>query len=127
MYLSDCSAALRWSSVLKLVGIGHLVDDRHDLAGVGAPGDLRSDVGGVVDFHAVVLRAGVGGELPPALDGGVEIFSLGGEFAPFDVFEGGFVGGDHARPAPASIDMLQTVIRCSIEKLRMTGPVYSIT
>lgn len=29
--------------------------------------------------------------------------------------------------APASIDMLQTVIRSSMDKLRMTSPVYSKT
>ncbi len=127
MYFSDCSAALRLVVGLVSFGIGNLVDDRHDLAGVGAPGDLRSDVGGVVDFHAVVLRPDVGGQLPPALDGRIELFPLGSEFAPFDIFECRFIRRDHARPRPASIDMLQTVIRCSMEKPRMTGPVYSIT
>ena len=37
-----------------------------------------------------------------------------GERSAAKIFKGLFVGGDHARPAPASIVMLQTVIRSSI-------------
>ena len=45
--------------------------------------------------------------------------------AAFEVAERGGVRRDHARPAPASIDILQTVIRSSMLRLRTTGPVYS--
>jgi len=47
--------------------------------------------------------------------------------AALKVVEGGLVRGDHARAAPASIDMLQTVIRASIESARIAAPLNSIT
>ena len=120
------AAALRSIVGAELGRIGHALDDRHDLAGIGAPGDLRRDVGGVVDFDAVVFRAGIAGQLLPARDGGVEIFSLGANSRPCTYSNVVSSGAIMPARAPASIDMLQTVIRSSIEKPRITLPVYSM-
>ena len=69
------ATVLRSVSIGEFGRVGHLAADRRDLAGIGAPGDLRRDVGGVEDLDAVVLRAGIGGQLLPAGDGGVEILA----------------------------------------------------
>ena len=45
---------------------------------------------------------------------------------PFEVGERVLVGGDHARAGPASIYMLQTVIRPSIERVSTARPRYSM-
>src|SRR6202034_829496 len=89
---------------VELLGRGHLVGDGADHAGGGAPGDLGGDGGGIDRDLAVELAALLGGELAPALDGGVEIGTLrrtgtwrAGLFGVVEPRERGLVGGDHAR------------------------------
>ena len=53
---SKAAAAAFWSvGSAKLGRIGHFAADVGHLAGIGAPGDLRLDVGGVEDLDAIVI------------------------------------------------------------------------
>src|SRR5882724_2125107 len=63
--------------VAKGGGVWHFGGDGSDLAGIGAPGNLRRDVGGFEDERFVVLGAGIGGKLTPAGDCFVEFGTLG--------------------------------------------------
>ena len=63
MYSSALGGRLAVGRVGEVGRVGHLAGDRRDLAGVGAPGDLRRDVGGVEHERLVVLGAGVGRQL----------------------------------------------------------------
>ena len=78
----------------------------------------------VEDFGAVERGAGVGRQPPPSLDGRVKI--LGRERPAAQIVERRLVGRDQPRPAPASIDMLQTVIRSSMLRRRIASPAYSM-
>ena len=75
-------------------------------------------------IHAVEGRRVFGPKRLPVGDGGVEGLALGGEgpVARGDVLDRGVVGPDQPGAAPASIDMLQTVIRPSIESAAIAGP-----
>ena len=76
---------------------------RQALAGVGTPGDERSQ-GGAIDVHdGVELRVVVGAQGLPVLHGCVPVLALRRVRAAFEVIEGGLVGGDHAR-AGAGLD-----------------------
>ena len=59
--------------VFKSDGSGTLAPMLRDLAGVGAPGDLRFDVLALVDVGQVVLGTRVGRQLFPTLDRGFKI------------------------------------------------------
>src|SRR6201999_4382926 len=82
--------------ILEIVRVGDAAVDAGDHAGVGAPGDLRGEFGGVEFDGEVVSGACVGFEFAPARDGGFEIFSARNERAAFEIGEGGVVWGDHA-------------------------------
>ena len=100
---------------------------RHALAGVGAPGDEGLDVSGLEDDLGVEDGVLVGGQGGPVFDSAIPVFALGGVGAALDVVEGRLVGGDHAGAGTASIDMLQIVMRPSMESSRMAWPRYSRT
>ena len=68
------------------------------MPGVGAVGDHRLQGGGVDGDGLLVDRAVVGGEGPPALDGGVEVGALRGVRPTGHVLEGRVVGGDEPGP-----------------------------
>ena len=66
MYSSACAADLRSVSSANSAGSGTRVGDRHHLAGIRAPRDLRRDVGRLERLHDVVARTGIGRELLPS-------------------------------------------------------------
>ena len=104
--------------------VGHAAADVDDLARIGSPSDLRPHVGRVEDRHPVVSSLGITRQSTPTLHGGVEV---GRCILPApQIGEGGFVGGDQPGPAPASIVMLQTVMRPSMLSARIASPVYSM-
>ena len=80
------------------VGNGR-VEPRH-LGRVGSPGHV-GEQRGPIDVHLFVEGGAlVGGQLLPGLDCLVPCRTLGGVVAPFDVGQGGLVGGDHAGACP---------------------------
>src|SRR6202008_3817938 len=72
-----------------------------DHAGIGAPGDLRSDVTGVQLYGHVEFCAVVAAQLLPAVDRLLKRFAARNERTAFEIGEGGFVGRDHAGTRPA--------------------------
>ena len=126
MYPSAFSSAARCEASATAAGIGHATRDRHPHARVRAVGHHRLERVAVDDDRAVVGRARVAGETPPRGHGGLPGRALRRERPAVEVLEGRLVRARPARPGlPPSIDMLQTVIRSSIERARMAGPVYS--
>ena len=80
------------------VGVGDRLVDADDLAGVGAPGDVGAQLGGV--DHDLLVEGGavVGGQRAPGVEGGLPGLALGGVGPALEVGEGGVVGGDQPRP-----------------------------
>ena len=89
--------------IFEVVRIGNARGDAGDHAGVGAPGDLRSDLLGLEFDSHVELGAVVGGEKLPAVDGLLKGFAAGNEGAAFEIGKSGVVGRDHPG-AGASFD-----------------------
>ena len=85
--------------VALALGLGHGAGDVGDHRRVGAPADLRRQLGGVDHHLAVELGAVLGVELAPAGDGGVEV--LGRRLAAPDPLERRVVGRDHPGAAAA--------------------------
>ena len=102
--------------------------DRHAHARVGAVGDHRFERVAVDDDRPVVGRAVVAGQLAPARrrprPRPLPAARTGGPSRYSNVVSSGAMSPARA---PPSIDMLQTVIRSSIERARMASPVYSKT
>jgi len=81
-----------------------------------------------VERDALVrTRAVVGATFQPALGGPIEVRAGGDEAPPAQVLDGLGVRRDHPARAPASIDMLLTVIRSSTESASIAAPQYSMT
>ena len=78
--------------VAETARIGHLAADARHLPGIGSPGDLRFNVGGVKPLHAVVVGARIAHQLLPLLDRRVKI--LGNERASAEIVERLLVRGD---------------------------------
>ena len=108
--------------------VRHRGTDRQTLARVGAPGDVGRQRGGVEVYLAVEDGAVVGAQRRPVLDGGVPVGALrvraGG---PGGSRTSSASGAISPALAPASIDMLQIVIRASIDSASMALPRYSMT
>ncbi len=122
------AAASRWPGSAKLVGVGHDVVDRDDLARVRAPADTCGrERGGVEDDLLVEGGAVVGDErrasrrAPAPTPSPVGAWRRPSRYA--NVVSSGAIS---PALAPASIDMLQTVMRPSIERARMAEPRYSM-
>ena len=93
-------------------------------ARVRAPGHLGHERGGIDPDVTLERRGIVGAQALPGRDGRLERPSLGGErpVAGGEVLERGVVRRDQSGRAPASIDMLQTVIRPSMDRAEIAGP-----
>src|SRR2546425_456974 len=82
--------------ILEVVRIGDARGDAGNHAGIGAPGDLGSDLLGVeLDGH-VEFRAVVTLELLPTRDSFLERFTARDKWAAFEIRESGFIGRNHA-------------------------------
>ncbi len=90
-------------SVFVRSRVGDVGRKRRALAGVGAPGDERRQLGGLDDDLGVELGVRVRLQGLPVRDGRVPVLALGGVRAALEVGERGLVGGDHAR-AGAGLD-----------------------
>ena len=111
-----------------LGGVGHAaVDRQRPSRGLVPQVTCGAIVAGVERDLAVELRAGVGGQRAPVGQRLLPRRALGRERPALDVGEGGVVRRDRPARAPASIAMLQTVMRPSIDSARMAAPAYSIT
>ncbi len=91
---------------------------------VRAPGDLGNQCGRV-DLHmGIKARVVLGVERLPVGDGGFQVSALRCErpMAAGNVLDRGVIRSDQTGAVPASIDMLQTVMRPSIDKAEITGP-----
>jgi hypothetical protein len=82
--------------IFEVVGIGNASGYAADHSGIGAPGDLRSDLFGLQFYGDVEFCAFVAGKLLPAGDRFVKFFAAGNECAAFEIFERGFVWRDHS-------------------------------
>ena len=81
-----------------------------------------------IDDVLVVRRARVGGERAPVLDRALPRLALRRVLlAPSRYANVVSSGAIIPARAPHSIDMLQTVMRCSIESARIASPAYSTT
>ena len=80
----------------KVGRLGNAGRDRGDLARIGAPADLRRDVGAVEHERLVVFRAGVGRQRAPAGDRFVEFCTLRRVGSTAEVVVGRVVGCDEA-------------------------------
>src|SRR6266436_4472334 len=82
--------------ILEVVRIRYTRGHARHHAGIRAPGDLRSDLLGVeLDGH-VKLRAVVGLQLLPALDGFLKRFATRDKRPAFEVSKSGLIRRDHA-------------------------------
>ena len=81
--------------------VGHRTGDRRHLGGIGAPGDMGRDGGGVE--HDLLVEGGslVGGQRAPVGHGGIPVVALGRMVRAADVVERDLVGGDQAGPGAA--------------------------
>ena len=91
-----CSSGSRMAS-----GSGTRPVTLRDHAGIRAPSHLRRQARGV-EFHGVVVvRAGIGGERLPVLDGLLKFLAARHEWPAFQVCKRGLVRRDHARARAA--------------------------
>src|SRR6266478_1668042 len=89
--------------ILEIVRVGNAGGGAGDHAGIGAPGDLRSNLLGLqLDLH-VQVGAAIALEQLPAFDGFLKRFAARDKRTPFEICEGGFIGRDHTG-ARASFD-----------------------
>ena len=117
-----CSVASAYT-----VGSGTRLSYRRDLSGVGTPRNLWSDIGGLKDTCVIIGRIRICGQMLPASNRSIECFTVRREWSTAQVLVGGRVWRNHPCPAPASMVILQTVIRSSMLIARITLPVYSMT
>ena len=99
----------------KLCRIGDRRRQRRALAGVGAPGDARASVGGVDGDDLVEDGVVVGDQRAPVRDRGVPVGAVGACGRPSRYSNVVSSGATMPARAPASIDMLQIVMRPSID------------
>jgi len=91
------------------------------------PRDRRNDVLGVQDDLGVEPRVVVTHEGSPTLCGRLELVALGDARSRSQVFDRRVVNATRPARAPASMLILQTVIRPSMERSRIASPRYSMT
>ena len=77
-------------------GVGHAIGDAGDHAGIGAPGDLRRDVGGVSSIVVSNFAPGSVVSCFHRSTASAESFAARDERAAFEVSESGFVRRDHS-------------------------------
>ena len=128
MYSSARSAAARSLGSAIVVGRGHDVAERHALAGVRAPRDEGLELVRVEEDLGVVDGALVAGKRAPVGDGILPVLALAARAAgPSRYAKVVSSGATMPARAPASIDMLQIVMRPSIERARIALPRNSST
>ena len=78
------------------VRVRHASRNVRNHAGVGAPGNLRSDPGGVKFNHRIIFCADVAGQRFPTIRRALEILAARHEGAALEISKRGLVGTDHA-------------------------------
>ena len=127
MYSNMRSAAVRSASDFMSANTGTCPVIGTTIPGLVPQVTKGNQLRGINLHDFVILRTRIRGKLTPVCNSFVPVCALGCETSAFEIGEGGFVRSDHSCTCPASMLMLQTVMRPSMESARTASPAYSIT